>query len=156
MGSQKTLNGGPSNTISRMGTQKTLNGESKNTCPVMKGPMNSRKLTAVSYVELVDSDVRNRVLKEVKDKTFTYTYNEKTIMIKPALSAVVRERIWAMNTAFDMVKADSKSAGKTVEKRKDGNRVVLVDNVVVFDQGKDIPGCGVFKGAYSTLSLPGK
>jgi len=77
------------------------------------------------------------------------------LAFKPALSQMVRDRICAFNTAFDLIRNSSLSEGKEVDRRKDKNRVITVGGVVAFDQTAS-GGLGSFVGAYTGLSLPGK
>ena len=122
---------------------------------VLKGPVKNRSLTSVTYVEFSDSDTRNFVLKKIKSQQPTCKYMDTNIVIKPALSQTVRERIWAFNTAYDLIKSNSLSSGKSVEKRNDKDRAVLVDGVIAFDQSSS-SGLGIFVGSYVHLALPGR
>ena len=133
-----------------------LNGLTFHVGNIHKGPVQNRKLTSVSYVEFPDSDVRNLVLKRIKSDGLSCKYKDSVILIKPALSQVIRERIWALNTAYDIVKGNSLSNGKVVDKRKDKDRAILVDGQVVFDQFSTSVGLGKFLGAYASLVLPGR
>ena len=69
---------------------------------------------------------------------------------------MIRDRIWALNTAYDLVKKHASADGKTVDKRKDSNRAILVDGNIVFDQSSSVVGMGNFLGAFSDLVLPCK
>ena len=53
---------------------------------IMRGPMKARVLTAVCFVEFIDSDVRNAVLSSIGSRQLKCSYKEKVINIKPALS----------------------------------------------------------------------
>ena len=99
--------------------------------------------------------MRNFVLKQVNAKSLKCKYMDTNIVIKPALSQTVRERIWALNTAYDLIKSNSLSSGKSVEKRNDKDRAVLVDGVIAFDQSSS-SGLGIFVGSYVHLALPGR
>ena len=123
---------------------------------VYKGLVRSRVLISVSYLEFADVDMRNFVLKEVKSKSLQCKFENSLIAIKPALSQMVRDRIWAFNTAYDLVKKSSLANGKTVERTNDKEkRVITVDGQVAFDQS-GVDGLDSFVGGFSGLSLPGK
>jgi len=122
---------------------------------ISKGPVRERKLTAISYVEFPDPDVRNFVLKKIKADNLSCKYKSSVILVKPALSQFIRDRIWAFNTAHNLITKHAAANGKTVEKRTDSNRAILVDGVIAFDQSSPT-GLGNFLGAFSSLALPGK
>ena len=118
--------------------------------------MNNRQLTGVSFAEFTDSDMRNTVLQEIRAKGLQSKYNDKVIVVKPALSQIIRERIWALNAAFDLVENHMASNGKKVEKKSDKDaRAILVDGVIAFDQTSKT-GLGTFSGPYVSLALPGR
>ena len=94
-------------------------------------------------------------LATIKEKQPECKYHDKNILIKPALSAAIRKRIWALNVAFDIVQKQAQSNGKSVVKKSDKDRAILVDGVIAFDQSMS-SGLGSFSGSYSGLSLPGK
>lgn len=123
---------------------------------VFTGPAKNRKLTGISFVEFVDSDLRNTVLKQIESKSPQCTYSGSPIEIKPALSQLIRDRIWASRTAHDLIKAHPNAQGKTVERSKDKNsRGVKVNGKLVFDQTSP-GGLGNFLDEFSDLKLPGK
>ena len=122
---------------------------------VFRDPVNKRGLTAVACVEFSDTDTRNLVLKKLKADAPVCTHLGSPVAVKPALSQYVRERIWALNTAYDLVKKHSASSGKEVTKSKGKEAAVLVGGVSVFTQS-GTSGLGSFSGAFTDLSLPGK
>ena len=68
-------------------------------------------------------------------------------MVKPALSQLIRDRIWSLNTAFELVQKHAAATGKNVEKRKDGKPGIFVEGVLAFDQST-VNGIGCFAGAF--------
>ena len=122
---------------------------------IYKGTVKDRKLTGIAYAEFSDSDLRNTILKQVKNKNLTCSYNGASIMVKPALSQLIRDRIWSVNTAFELVQKHAAATGKNVEKRKDGKRGIFVEGVLAFDQST-ANGIGCFAGAFTDLDLPRK
>ena len=82
---------------------------------ISKGPMKNRSLTSISYAEFSDGDMRNTVLKEIQSKNLLCKYNGSAILIKPCLTQLIRERIWAFNIAHDLIKAHQAANGKTEE-----------------------------------------
>ena len=117
--------------------------------------MNNRVLTKVSYVEFADSDSRNAVLSIIRSQTLACNCNTKPIAIKPALSAVIRSRIWALNKAEEMSRASQFAQGKQVVKTSDSNsRIVSVAGEIVFEQKVGGSDLGCFVGPLSSLSIP--
>ena len=98
---------------------------------ISKGPMKNRSLTSISYAEFSDGDMRNTVLKEIQSKNLACKYNGSSILIKPCLTQLIRERIWTFNTAHDLIKAHQAANGKTVVLRKDSNRAILVQSHLI-------------------------
>ena len=92
---------------------------------IFKGPVRSRSLTAISYIEFTDADVRNAVLKLIRSKKLSCVYKGKEINLKPGLSQIIRNRIWALNKAYEMLKAEANASQFLVELRKEGSRAVL-------------------------------
>ena len=122
---------------------------------VFRGPVGKRVLTAVAYVEFSDNDTRNLVLQKLKSNQPACVFSGSTVVVKPALSQYVRERIWAVNTAYDLVKKHSAASGKEVTKTKGKDATVSVGGVVAFTQSGSA-SLGSFVGVFSDLSLPGK
>ena len=122
---------------------------------ISKGPVRDRKLTAISYAEFSDADLRNSVLKSIRSSKLSCSFKGNDILIKPALSQLIRDRIWAFNTAYNLVANHVAAKGKTVVKRIESHRAILVDGVIAFDHSSSI-GMGTFMGAFSSLALPGK
>ena len=120
---------------------------------ISKGPMRARTLTAIGYAEFADSDLRSLVLKTIRSKQPSCVYSGTPILVKPALSQMIRDRIWALNTAYDLVKKHASADGKTVDKRKDSNRAILVDGNIVFDQSSSVVGMGNFLGVFSDQDI---
>ena len=77
---------------------------------LFKGPVRSRSLTAISYIEFTDADVRNAVLKLIRSKKLTCVYTGKEINLKPGLSQIIRNRIWALNKAYEMLNAKANAS----------------------------------------------
>ena len=95
------------------------------------------------------------MLSEIQTKGHECKYSGHKIVIKPCLSQAVRERIWALNAAYELVQKHPAAENKTVERKKDSDRCVTVDGVVAFDQtGKS--GTGFFTGPFANLVLPGR
>ena len=132
-----------------------FDGLSCNVGNISKGPMKNRTLTSIAYAEFSDADMRNTVLKEIQSKSLSCKYNGTAVLIKPCLTQLVRERIWAFNTANDLIKAHQAATGKTVIKRTDSNRAILVNGSIAFDQSGSI-GLGTFVGEFADLCLPGR
>ena len=82
-------------------------------------------------------------------------YSGSAVAVKPALSQFVRERIWALNTAYDLVKSHAAASGKDVTKTKGKEASVTVGGVLAFTQSGS-SGLGSFSGAFTDLRLPGK
>ena len=78
----------------------------------MKGPRSSRVLTSVVYFEFSDSDVRNAVLAQLRSRSLKFPLQH--VAIKPASSAIIRDRIWALNKAFELVSASNLCGSETV------------------------------------------
>ena len=122
---------------------------------ISRGPMRSRTLTKVSYAEFSDTDTRNIVLSQLRNNPISCESRSVSIQVKPALSQVVRSRIWALNKAFDMISVHASSSGKQVTKVSNVDaRCVKVDNVIVFEQRPGSNDLGTFSGNFSTLTLP--
>ena len=94
-------------------------------------------------------------MKELKSDAPPCTYQGNSVSVKPALSQYVRERIWALNQAFDLIKKHSASSGKEVSKTKRKDATVSVGGAVAFSQSGS-SGLGVFSGEFVGLRLPGK
>ena len=122
---------------------------------VFRGPAHKRVLTAIAYADFADNDVRNLVLNKVKSEQPACKYLGSTVAVKPALSQYVRERIWPLNTAYDLIKKHSASSGKQVTKTKGKDATVSVGGVLAFTQSGS-SGLGSFSDAFTDLSLPGK
>ena len=120
---------------------------------IFRGAVRNRSLTSVVYVEFSDVDTRNLVLKKVNADAPVCSYSDKPIAIKAALSQRVRERIWALNSAYDLIKAHSAASGKVVLKTKGKDATVTVSGEVVFSQSGST-GLGSFSGVFSDLVLP--
>ena len=136
-------------------TSSNVAGVSCTTGNILRGPMNNRVLTKVSYVEFADSDSRNAVLSIIRSQTLACNCNSKPIAIKPALSAAIRSRIWALNKAEEMSRASQFAQGKQVVKTSDSNsRIVSVAGEIVFEQKVGGSDLGCFVGPLSSLSIP--
>ena len=122
---------------------------------VFRGPVSKRVLTAVAYVEFPDADTRNLVLSRLKTANLPCKFSGVDVAVKPALSQFVRERIWALNTAYDLIKAHPAASGQVVLKVKGKEGGVTVGGTSVFTQS-GVSGLGSFSGSFSGLSLPGK
>ena len=120
---------------------------------IMRGPRSARVLTKIVYAEFCDSDVRNAVLSQIRSRSLTCQFGGKSIAVKPALSQIVRQRIWALNKAHELVKAHPAAVGKEVLKVNGKDGGITVDGVSAFTQS-GVSGFGVFAGVFSTLVLP--
>ena len=76
------------------------------------------------------------------------------VLIKPARAEIDSNRIWALRTAEELIKASPLSNGKVVSTKKDGNRGIYVGDERVFSQEPRYSTGGTFLGAYSSLKLP--
>ena len=122
---------------------------------VMRGPMRSRTLTKVSYAEFSDTDTRNVVLSKIRSDNLVCECSSVNIKVKPALTQVVRSRIWALNKAYDMISSHDSARGKNVIKVSTVDaRCVKIENVVVFEQVPGSSDLGTFVGTFSALVLP--
>ena len=117
--------------------------------------MRSRTLTKVSYAEFSDTDTRNLILSQLRSNQPSCESKSVKIQVKPALSQVVRSRIWALNQAHDMISKHDSANGKQVIKISTVDaRCVKVDGQVVFEQRPGFNDLGEFSGAFVALGLP--
>ena len=72
-----------------------------------------------------------------------------SIAVRPALSKLYLARNYALKRASELIKADSGSAGKTVETK---DRTIVVGGQEAFVQGKNEPA-GSFVGPFAHLAL---
>ena len=122
----------------------------------MRGPRSARVLTKIVYAEFCDSDVRNVVLSQIRSRNLSCPqFGGKSIKVKPALSAVIRGRMWALDRAEEIVSGSSLAAGKTVVKVNTAqSHCITVDGEIVFEQKPGTADLGTFVGTCATLQLP--
>ena len=124
---------------------------------IMKGPRNGRILTSVAYCEFSDSDVRNAVLSLIRSRNYKCVFQNQQIDIKPALSAVIRSRIWALNKAYELISASPLASKEVVSKvNEPSTRCIRVGVEVAFEQKSGSSDTGQFLGRFAQLTLPGK
>lgn len=114
-----------------------------------KGGRGARKLSKVSFVEFASEEARANFVKAVGDKKFSI--GGQQVSVKNALTKVNAKRNYSLRSACDLIKADAKANGKTVE-LKWSDRSVVVDSVAVFGQDRH-EVCGKFLGEFAHLSL---
>ena len=122
---------------------------------VMRGPRSARVLTKIVYAEFCDADVRNAVLSQVRSRNLSCTFGGKSIKVLPALSKVIRARMWALDRAQELVSRSSFSEGKTVVKvNTRQSHCITLNGEVVFEQKPGLTDLGSFLGSCATLELP--
>ena len=120
---------------------------------IMKGPRSSRVLTSVVYCTFSDSDVRNAVLAQVRSRSLKFP--GEGVAIKPALSAVIRARIWALNKAHELISASSLCGSESVTKVNTPElRCIRVGSTVAFEQKGGSSDLGSFLGSFAGIQLP--
>ena len=81
--------------------------------------------------------------------------NGKVIAIKPALTALIRSRIWALNKAEEIARSSTFAVGKQVIKISTSSaRTISIAGEIVFEQKVGGNDMGCFVGPLSTLTLP--
>ena len=106
------------------------------------------------FVEVVDSKLVRRVTKIVKDRSLKLD-GRAGVAIKPALTAIDRNRNWALKKATTLVREHPAAHGKTVDFKRAEGRGVYVDNVQVFSQEPRFSKGGTFHGSFVGLKLDG-
>ena len=125
---------------------------------ISKGPAHDRTLTGVSVIEFVSRTRRNAVLAGVKTKQLQLKeVDGNQLRVDYAKTKKQLNRNALMHKAFEMIKTDGASNGKTVEKEwkvgtEKGTRHITVNKEVAFLQSKgDL--VGLFVGSFAHLAM---
>ena len=76
------------------------------------------------------------------------------VHVRPARTDIDQNRIWALRTAEELVKASPLAVGKTVTVKKDDGLGVYVNDICVFSQAGRHARGGTFLGEFDGLALP--
>ena len=108
-------------------------------------------MTLNGFVELGSSHVARAVAEKIKTSGLKLQAGGQDIRIKRAITDLDRRRNYALHAALELVTADNKSNGKTIETK---DRTVLVNNVVAYSQKQRYEPSGAFEGDFQHLQLP--
>ena len=106
-----------------------------------------------SFVQFATPKIAKYVLDKVKEKKLTLD-GHADVSIKQALSAIDVSRNWCFYKAEELIKADAKANGKTVEKKMGKEREILAGGEVAFAQRERFDPRGAFEGEFIHLKLP--
>jgi hypothetical protein len=116
-------------------------------------PDNDGNDTVHGFVEVADRKVAKRVTSAVKSRSLKVDLFSG-VVVKPAQTAIDRNRNWALRTADRLIRGHPAASGRWIETKRDKDRGIYVDGVKAFSQEPRYSKNGTFHGDFSGLKLP--
>ncbi len=115
-------------------------------------PDKTGKPSCNGFVELVSPKQARHVTDATKSRGLAVA-GYGAVEVKPALTDIDRNRIWALRTAEEKIRKSPKAHGKWVTVKKTDGRGVYVDGAPVFIQPQRYARDGIFQGQFADLTL---
>ncbi len=115
-------------------------------------PDKTGKPSRNGFVELVSPKQARFVTDATKSRGLVVA-GYGAVEVKPALTDIDRNRIWALRTAEEIIRKSPKAHGKWVTVKKTDGRGVYVDGAPVFIQPLRYARDGIFQGQFADLTL---
>ena len=119
-----------------------------------KGPLSTRVIKDISFVEFINQDAADRVVKSIKDQNLRMLNGSgAAVKIDKLKTRIQKTRWYNLEKAEELVTADAKARGQNVTLDPTMPiRKILVNGQVAFEQERD-DVVGVFKNEFTHLHI---